>query len=502
MVVVSLHPTLRFMEFSGMGTSTRKVAMELWGDDLPDQEPDNLMHELYTAENKEKPEPSGSQDMAGIIYPGISRLDYDYTYEGGTFPIHVESCNDPDVARWLEKVIYMLPVAQRPPGYSPLGEKNLDPEWIAKLSQSGRDCYQAIISRDVKALGASMNLCMTCWEKILPHTIRHSSLKVDLMAILQHYQNRYPGAMYSGCGGGYLYVVSTDPVPGAFQVKVRINQDNKNNMPRAYVTGSFDDMRSSDIRFLEEASKLGELTVFLWADKLVGSLTGVPPRFPQAERMYFLQAIRYVDQIHLVDQLADRDSLPRQVERVSATWVVTENTDSPHKREFSNSNGLKYHVVSQAPLKEFPNFLMDSLEQSSQKKKVIVTGCYDWFHSGHVRFFEEVSELGDLYVVAGSDENVRFLKGAGHPMFPQEERRYIVQSIRFVKQALISSGTGWMDAEPEIDQIKPDIYVVNEDGDVPDKRAFCEAHGILYVVLKRLPKDGLARRVSTDLRGF
>jgi cytidyltransferase-like protein len=123
-------------------------------------------------------------------------------------------------------------------------------------------------------------------------------------------------------------------------------------------------------------------------------------------------------------------------------------------------------------------------------------------HSGHVRFFEEVSELGDLYVVAGSDENVRFLKGDGHPMFPQEERMYVVQSIRFVKQALISSGSGWVDAEPEMTRIKPDIYAVNEDGDVPEKRTFCELHGIQYVVLKRTPKAGLPRRISTDLRGF
>jgi hypothetical protein len=223
MVVVSLHPTVRFMEFSGMGTSTRKVAMNLWGEGLPEREPAELVRELYAAENNGKPEPSGSQDMAGIIYPGVSRLDYDYAHEGGYFPIHVESNNDPKVARWLEEVVYMLPVAQRPAGYSPLGEKNLDPEWIARLGKSGRDCYDAILDMDTKALGASMNLCMACWEKILPHTVRHPSITVDLMTLLGHYQNKYAGAMYSGCGGGYLYVVSEEPVPGAFQVKVRIS---------------------------------------------------------------------------------------------------------------------------------------------------------------------------------------------------------------------------------------------------------------------------------------
>ncbi len=87
-------------------------------------------------------------------------------------------------------------------------------------------------------------------------------------------------------------------------------------------------------------------------------------------------------------------------------------------------------------------------------------------------------------------------------MFPQEERRYMVQSIRFVKQALISSGSGWMDAEPEISRIQPDIYVVNEDGDKPEKRDFCQTNMIKYIVLKRTPKEGLPRRQSVDLRGF
>jgi glycerol-3-phosphate cytidylyltransferase-like family protein len=87
-------------------------------------------------------------------------------------------------------------------------------------------------------------------------------------------------------------------------------------------------------------------------------------------------------------------------------------------------------------------------------------------------------------------------------MFSQDERRYMVQSVRYVKQALISTGQGWMDAEPEIAMIKPDMYAVNEDGDKPEKREFCQAHDIQYVVLKRTPKEGLPRRQSTDLRGF
>ena len=104
--------------------------------------------------------------------------------------------------------------------------------------------------------------------------------------------------------------------------------------------------------------------------------------------------------------------------------------------------------------------------------------------------------------VVGHDENIRLLKGEGHPMFLEDERRYMVGSIRFLKQALISSGSGWMDAEPEIEVIRPDIYAVNEDGDKPEKRVFCKEHGLEYAVLKRAPAAGLPRRESTHLRGI
>jgi hypothetical protein len=221
MVVVSIEPYCRFMDRCGMGTSTRKIAAKLWDDQIPGGDPAQLMHELYAVENQGKAEPSGSQDMAGLIYPGINRLDYDFSSEGGYFPVHVESCQDETIARWLEGVIYLLPVNQRPEGYNPLEIKNLDPEWIRRLGQSGKDCYDAIILQDIRGLGASMNECMACWEAILPHTVRHPTITVDLMSLLGYYQQRYAGAMYSGCGGGYLYVVSDEPVPGGFQVKVR-----------------------------------------------------------------------------------------------------------------------------------------------------------------------------------------------------------------------------------------------------------------------------------------
>ncbi len=225
MVVVGLEPTSWFMERSGMATGTRKVAQRLWNGRLPDGDRLQLVKQLYEEENRGQTDPSGSQDMIGLIYPGVNRLDFDYDHEGGYFPCHVESNNDPAVARWLEEVITMLPVASRPPGYNPLGVKNLDAEWIRRLGQSGQDCYDAILAKDAAALGASMNECMDCWEAILPHVVRHETIGVDLLGILHYYQSRYRGAMYSGCGGGYLYVVSDEPVPGGIRVDVRVAEE-------------------------------------------------------------------------------------------------------------------------------------------------------------------------------------------------------------------------------------------------------------------------------------
>jgi len=222
MVVVQIEPNFRPMDRSGIASGTRAIAMKLWKGKLPNRPPAELVRELYEAENKGKAEPSGSQDMIGLVYPGINRLDYDFAIHGGVFPSHIESLNDARVARWLEKVLHLLPVEPRPEGYSPLGEKNLDPKWVARLGQSGKDCFDAIRRRDVDALGQSFNLCMKSWETLLPRIVRHPLIKLDLMALLQAYQRQYPGAMYSGCGGGYLLVASNELVPGALKVNVRI----------------------------------------------------------------------------------------------------------------------------------------------------------------------------------------------------------------------------------------------------------------------------------------
>ncbi|MGA2642327.1 MAG: hypothetical protein ABSG21_15665 [Spirochaetia bacterium] len=222
MVVVAVHPDFRFMDYCGIGTSTRKVALRLWGSRIPARPPADLVRELYEEENRGRTDPSGSQDMVGLVYPGVSRIDYDFRYEGGIFPARVESNTDPAVAEWVQRVIHVLPVAPRPAGYTPLEMMHIEPSWVRRLGASGRSCFDAVASCDLKGLQDSMNECMRAWATLLPGTVRHSTITVDLEGIMRHYKSEYGGAMYSGCGGGYLFVATDREVPGSFRVRVRL----------------------------------------------------------------------------------------------------------------------------------------------------------------------------------------------------------------------------------------------------------------------------------------
>jgi len=271
-------------------------------------------------------------------------------------------------------------------------------------------------------------------------------------------------------------------------------------MKTVAVTGGFDNLQSLQLRLLQEAGRLGPVTALLWSDETMQLLTGKPPKFPLDERVYLLKAVRFVNRVVPVSLSLRVDFPTELVELGIEIWIDDENPANSARRAFSQKQGWEYLVFSKDQLKGFPEMIPES--SGSDRKRVVVTGCYDWLHSGHVRFFEEVSAYGDLYVIVGHDANIRLLKGAGHPLVPQDERRYMASSIRYVKQALIASGQGWLDADPEIQRLKPHIYAVNEDGDRGGKREYCQQHGIEYLVLKRRPAPGLPNRSSTELRGF
>jgi cytidyltransferase-like protein len=280
-------------------------------------------------------------------------------------------------------------------------------------------------------------------------------------------------------------------------------------MRRVFVSGAFDDARSPQLRFLHEATRLGPVTLLLWPDAEVAALRGTAPRMSLAERIYYFEALRYVDQVEVAGADLGPDRLGIEMGTEGAVWALYPEAEggpesaNPAKRSWCRSRGVEPVEIPTASLAGFPYVPPPIAPRGpGGRKRVVVTGCYDWLHTGHLRFFEEASEYGELNVVIGSDANVRLLKGEGHPLFSQAERSYVAGSFKDVARCLVSTGSGWLDAEPEIDALRADRYVVNEDGDKPEKREYCERKGIEYIVLRRTPKEGLPRRSSTDLRGY
>ena len=132
-------------------------------------------------------------------------------------------------------------------------------------------------------------------------------------------------------------------------------------------------------------------------------------------------------------------------------------------------------------------------------KKVFVSGCFDLLHSGHVAFFRDAARYGDVYVALGSDQTIYSLKGRP-TVNDEQERLFMVKSVVWVKDAFISHGSGLLDFEAELREMRPDYFVVNADGDTPEKRQLCQELGIEYVILERKPFAGLAERSTTALR--
>lgn len=140
------------------------------------------------------------------------------------------------------------------------------------------------------------------------------------------------------------------------------------------------------------------------------------------------------------------------------------------------------------------------MTQPKSMKRVMVSGCFDLFHAGHVEFLRRAAEFGELHVVVGTDANVKLLKDVW-PTHDENERKFIVENVKAVRRAYVATGSGVLDFEAELAAIRPDCFVVNDDGDSVEKRRLCESIGVEYVVLQREPHAGLPPRSSTALRG-
>jgi len=213
-VVAQLWPTVDFNDRSGMATSSRKVALELWNEKIPDGDPVRNAQLLFGAENPPYSQYiSGSQDQIGLLVPGINRL----YYEGGYWPEKIDNCIDPVICEWLSSVLHLIPLDPRPTGYNPLAEKNLEMSFVKELGESGNSCWESILKRDINGLGKAMTRTFLMWKKILPYTVPDWVMN----EMESKYFPFYPGAITSGSGGGYVVVASEKEIEGAIKISVR-----------------------------------------------------------------------------------------------------------------------------------------------------------------------------------------------------------------------------------------------------------------------------------------
>src|ERR1035437_51460 len=213
-LTICIEPDYEFNDRSGMSTSSRKKAVELWQTDIPDGDKEKLAKTLFCFENPPGSEYiSGSQDSLGITMPGLNK----FYYEGGYWPTGIESINDPDILDWIESRIWMIPLYPRIDCYDVLANKNIDETRATRLSKATEKCWKAILNRNAKEVGESMTESFEAQIAMFPNMLTHGVLEQ-----IEQYKSKVFGWKLSGAGGGgYLIFFSEQTVENAIQIRIR-----------------------------------------------------------------------------------------------------------------------------------------------------------------------------------------------------------------------------------------------------------------------------------------
>jgi cytidyltransferase-like protein len=213
-LTISIEPTIELNDRSGMATSTRRKAIELWKTDLPGGDREKLARMLFSYENPPGTEViSGSQDALGIVLPGLNRLDY----KGGYWPEKIEPCLEEDVLAWLEDRISLVMLGPREDGFSVLSDTNITAATAGRLAVAADRCWKAILQKDIAAFGVAFTESFEAQVAMFPHMADG-----PLRLVISSYESRARGWKLSGAGGGgYLILVSDHPVSGTMKIKIR-----------------------------------------------------------------------------------------------------------------------------------------------------------------------------------------------------------------------------------------------------------------------------------------
>lgn len=217
-LTISIHPTLEFNLRSGMATSTRSAAIQMWGARLPADNVEKLAKMLFAYDNPPgTKEISGSQDAIGIIYPGLARADY----MGDYWPQQITSVQDEHVLNFIENALYLIPLNPRPAGFHVLENTDITPVKAKALADAAEVCWQGILSRDLVTFGCGMRESFEAQIAMFPHMLNN-----DILTQIDLYRNQALGWKISGAGGGgYLILVADHPIENAVRISVRRQSD-------------------------------------------------------------------------------------------------------------------------------------------------------------------------------------------------------------------------------------------------------------------------------------
>lgn len=213
-LTISIEPDYEFNDRSGMSTSSRKNAIELWQTDIPEGNKEKLAKTLFCFENPPGTNyVSGSQDALGIVLPGFNRLYYD----GGYWPELIDSVNDSELLKWIEERIWLVPLFPRHKNYDVLANTSISKNTVEQLSQAADDCWQAILSKDIFAWGKASVAGFEAQISMFPNMV-----SPEILSVLEGYKSSACGWKMSGAGGGgYLVFVSEYPIINAIQIRIR-----------------------------------------------------------------------------------------------------------------------------------------------------------------------------------------------------------------------------------------------------------------------------------------
>lgn len=215
-ITICIEPDYEFNNRSGMSTSSRNAAMEMWHTDIPEGDRETLAKMVFRYENPPGSDyVSGSQDAIGIVMPGLNRLDYD----NGYWPVNIESVFDTKILDFIENNLWIIPLSPRVSGYNVLENTNIDKEGAMRLAKATTDCWQALLKCDVNAWGAASSASFYAQIAMYPNMAPR-----EVLDCIEHYKDRVKGFKITGAGGGgYLVLINDTPVENGLKIRIRRN---------------------------------------------------------------------------------------------------------------------------------------------------------------------------------------------------------------------------------------------------------------------------------------